>query len=113
MHFQFDHIASRVHQAISYMKEVEEFQQYELDWADVELKCIMTARRELTHQSMMTKARLLNIIEEVICDEIEKVQKNNFSEEITDALVSLLDEGKIRMLVNEDGELVYEINDNE
>jgi len=110
MHFQFDHIASSVHQAIFYMKEVEEFQQYKLDWADIELKCIMSARRELTHQSMMTKSRLLDIIEEVICDEIEKVE---FSEEITDTLISLLDEGKIRMLVNEDGELVYEINDNE
>jgi hypothetical protein len=92
------------------MKEVEEFQQYKLDWADIELKCIMSARRELTNQSMMTKSRLLDIIEEVICDEIEKVE---FSEEITDTLISLLDEGKIRMLVNEDGELVYEINDNE
>lgn len=110
MHFQFDHIVSGVHQAIFYMKEVEEFQQYKLDWADIELKCIMSARRELTNQSMMTKSRLLDIIEEVICDEIEKVE---FSEEITDTLISLLDEGKIRMLVNEDGELVYEINDNE
>jgi hypothetical protein len=113
MHPQFDHIATRVHEVLMFMKETPEFKQYDLDWIDIEIKCVITARREITDQSMMTKGRLLDIIEEIVCDEIEIIMKENFTVEINDALVELLDEGKIRMLVNEDGELVYEINDDE
>lgn len=113
MHPQFDHIASRVHEVISFMRITPEFLKYNLDWPDIEIKCVIKARRELTDQSMMTKGRLLDIIEEVVSDEIEIIIKENFTIEINDALVELLDEGKLRMLVNEEGELVYELNDDE
>ena len=110
---RFDHITQRIHEAIGFMKLAHEFSEYNLDWAQIELDAIKIARVEISETELMTKGRLLDIIEDVVCEAIESVMKDKFTVEVNDAIVELLDEGKLRMLVNEDGELVYEIHDDE
>lgn len=109
MHPQFDVLFIRIREIISHMMKVEEFNQYNLDWVDIELKCLAEARSHLKKDQLMTKGYLLDVIEEIITEEIDKSMK----EDINDTLWELVDEGKVSLMVNEEGNLTYKLNDNE